>query len=465
MTDDPDLPLHQLRGVKDSPRGPILIAEVGGTIWLARGGPSPMGWRKIGSKKPGRKPNRWRHARPPIDPFLKPASFYEAKRQELRPAMRQVREDAPPDGIDRAAWWAWFHRRAAAIRELLHNWIGFTKLLRWAASFPQDSLEFLQRHGFRDRCWHLLSLHIRVPEGRELFDDFPQLAFALANSWVLRKKPVARPLRSLRRLVRRPRSEILRWLDLPPGDGVLHLLRRLEPEAMTGLLLARFKLALADTDRARWLASLPVPELPPDILGIFAFRQPVSFPILCAIANRAPVTDDPDGQTTDRVYFDILRMCHVHGEDPPEELHRITSKRRLLELHDNLVIQHQEGANPVAASLGWHRPIDPPLPPADFMEPIRDHARLVKEGRDMAHCVASHASGIVYGYLYIYAIHHPAARLTLSIRRDHLDHWHLDQLLGFRNAAAPEAARHDIHTWFAHAPQPAFAFSEDDLPF
>ncbi|MCB1092574.1 MAG: hypothetical protein KDL87_13650, partial [Verrucomicrobiae bacterium] len=97
-------------------------------------------------------------------------------------------------------------------RSLLCRWLVLDRLERWLAQFPEGALDFIHRHGFRERRWHLLNLWIRVPDGRELFDEVPALAMALASGWCFRGRPEPNLFRGLRRLTRRKRTATLAWL-------------------------------------------------------------------------------------------------------------------------------------------------------------------------------------------------------------------------------------------------------------
>lgn len=224
----------------------------------------------------------------------------------------------------------------------------------------QEGTSWLKRSGFKERSWALLSLWTRVPEGRELLADFPQLAWLLANSWLLKKSPVKRPLRSIRSLVKKPRNQMLRWLDLPAGDGVLRLLRRIECKDLTGKMCWRLKRVLNDPGKRRLLFALAQAvegPIHPSALWILSLDATVSLPMLRLVAAKAEVRE-PNRNNQRRfsvadIFGDCVRILAALNH-PPEfcaELGRIGSGRRLWDFHNHLA-EELNRLNP-AHVFGW----------------------------------------------------------------------------------------------------------------
>ncbi|MCB1089844.1 MAG: hypothetical protein KDM63_22580, partial [Verrucomicrobiae bacterium] len=158
-------------------------------------------------------------------------------------------------------------------------------LPHWASRFPDGAMDFVERHSFSTRRWHLINLWLRVPGGRELWDDIPALAWLAASSWLCKAKPVQRPLRSLRTLAKKPRAHLLRWLDLPAGDGTLALLRAVPASLMTPKFAHAFCRVLRDEDKRRAFRNL-LPQPPEfEILRLLAYDFPLSFPVLRLISQ------------------------------------------------------------------------------------------------------------------------------------------------------------------------------------
>lgn len=344
----------------------------------------------------------------------------------------------------------------------------------WAGLFPEGAMEYLERHGFETRRWHLLNLWLRVPGGRELWDDIPALAWLAASSWLCKAKPVQRPFRSLRALVKKPRAHLLRWLDLPSGDGTLALLRSVDPSLMTPKFAHALCRILRDEDKRRAWRNLPRPAGYGE-LAMLAYDNPVSFPILRLI-NLGEEIGNPLRRATARsVYVDCLKtIAAIQGEARwHPALARVRSGERLLAFHDELVrelggfhrwrrIRDHGGVDPFAAGPP---PPPPPIPPAPWMFPIRSWEELYDEGRSMRHCVASYEPDVAEGSYFVYAVLHPDyGRATLGIRRNWLDWedeaWRIEELRGKANRDAPEGLWRLVEDWIRNEPRPVRARRE-----
>lgn len=327
------------------------------------------------------------------------------------------------------------------------------QLPAWAAFFPGGAMDFLERHRFTTRRWHLLNLWLRVPGGRELWDEIPALAWLAASSWLCRRTPVQRPLRSLRALVRKPRSHLLRWLGLPPGKGTLSLLRSLDPALMT----TRFKHLVLEVlrceEKRRAWQNLPKPVGYRE-LSLLAYDEPISFPILRLINEGAEV-DGPDGrrESVDYLFDECVRMIEnlESGFRHNPELARIRSAERLLAFHDELVDLTNELRWDLGEPDWWPcHPIKAPFAPAPWMIPLATREELVNEGLLMRHCVASYGLEVVGGNFYVYALKHPEhGRATLGLRNHGGGAWEIAEIRGKSNEAVSDTLRNLVEEWFA----------------
>jgi len=380
-------------------------------------------------------------------------------------------------------------RRQAMLSDAIAKVRRLRWLQRWLGGFDQEGLEWLKRSGFKERSWALLSLWTRVPEGRELLADFPQLAWLLANSWLLKKSPVKRPLRSIRSLVKKPRNQMLRWLDLPAGDGVLRLLRRIECRDLTGKTCWRLKRVLNDPGKRRLLFALAQAvegPIHPSALWILSLDAQVSLPMLRLVAAKAEVRE-PNRNNQRRfsvadIFGDCVRILTALNRPPAlcAELGRIGSGRRLWDFHNHLVdeLNRQEAENligqtPHHEEVSWTEPIPPPLPPAEWMTAIGTLDALRKEGLEMQHCVAAYAADIVARRIYVYAIQHPQfGRATLAIQLYGANSWDARQLAGAKNQMPEIELSRAVEEWLRSSQHPSKsrAFSEsvmsmEEVPF
>jgi hypothetical protein len=352
-------------------------------------------------------------------------------------------------------------------RALLRRLLKLDRLILWTRCFPRDALEFLERHHFQSRRWHLLNLWLRVPDGRELFDDVPTLAWLAASSWCFKTHAVQRPLRSLRSLVKKPRSHLLRWLDLPDGDGIVRLLRTVRPRDLNPMQAVAICRVLRDEARRRWWRSLPQPA-GADAVHLLAYRMPLTFPLVRAISEGRNVGDVGHEMTVAHVLDDTIRMLHIlERMEQRDVIARIESPERLLEEHNRLAHDFarlraaRDGAGGRPGGLALEKEMPPPLAPTPWMRPITNITDLLREGDEMHHCVASYESGIAARSFYVYAVHHPSGRATLGIRRDDRGRWTLAELRGPYNARVPRALIADVVAWLPLAT----AHHEEEVEF
>jgi hypothetical protein len=337
----------------------------------------------------------------------------------------------------------------------LRRLLRLNKISRWNSHFPPDALRFLETHNFSTRRWHLLNLWIRVPEGRELFDDLPQLAWLLASSWNIKNKPVRKPLRSLRSLVKKPRSAILKWLDLPGGKGTVKLLRRISPSDFSPMIAYWLREALRDDQSRSWLQNMEG-KIDGKMLYLLGRRQPITFPIALSIHRDETAGPGFAALPVSLLYFHIRKMLrHMNREGEIRNLDRYSSRERLREWHDQL--SRELNALPVrqnrTLSRAWEKvgnTMPPPLEPTDSMMPLGTPEALVEEGSFMSHCIATFSIDVARGEYYAYAIDYRGERATVGIY-SRQKKWKLDELRGKHNGRVSHSLENYIKEWIHEA--------------
>lgn len=494
--------LHSVKKIV-SVRGDLLTVRRDNYVWVIRAGPDPRSWRKrINRRGDGIGP--WQQARPPFDELLRcpeafpptaAAAINEFSLQKNRSSRPEAVEGPtatgpfpwacrPKEGerlrrwsrlhpddfhmnfdgriphreIDRLPVGMHFHCGVAVPFSVsneglwhLRSTIRLVRLLRqqlpaWAALFPDGAIDFVERHRFKTRRWHLLNLWLRVPGGRELWDDIPALAWLASSSWLCRIKSVQRPFRSLRALVQKPRACLLEWLDLPPGKGTLSLLRSLDPTQMTPRFKHLVLKVLRCDDKRRAWQNLPSPVGARE-LSILAYDEPVSFPILRLINRGAEVVGRGRRESVEYLVSECLQMIKHLGLEMLYQpaLARINSAVRLLEFHDELVALTNKSSDG-----GWWpaSPIQPPFEPAHWMTPLGTRESLIAEGIVMNHCVASYASHVLQGRYYCYAISLPKyGRATLGLLKAQDGAWRIAEIRGKSNEPVPSSLWDLVYEW------------------
>lgn len=305
---------------------------------------------------------------------------------------------------------------------------------------------------FPDRHFHLLSLIARCPGALDLASNTPALAYALASNWVFHRPGVQRPLRSARTLLRRRQTDILHWLGFPPTRAARNILRKLTFEATTVDRLLYLRSCLFDPRCCKLLSHLP--SIGPGTVRVVSddFLRSALAP--SALDELARSDRGKRGWELAYQLRDTLRVAEMLP-DPPTL--RFPTLQRLFATHDDLVDRFNEGADRWLADResGDLRSFGPPpLPGTDDLVPLDDERKLVEEGQQMKHCIASYASDVETGDAYVYRLLRPQ-RATVLLRRDDGD-WCVAEALGPRNRQISTEAWEVLERWMDQAEELAW---------
>jgi hypothetical protein len=294
-------------------------------------------------------------------------------------------------------------------------------------------------HGFGSGSFPLFRFLMTTPAALDLMDsdDGARLAWCLANAHELSTgMPSRNLLRRARGQVRRRRRDALGFIALPTTSAALHGLARV-PRADLGrdrIADLRRVLSLPELhDRARHLPvwnhalELLTPELHRHVHTSFLYElaaEPVPSRLESSVAHEVRET---------------LAMLAQHGAKPPV----FRSRAHLREVHDDTL----QRLSPL--STWWSPTPFPPSPLAlsdrerAFVQPLVDSGALVREGKQMHHCLGSvpgHHALARLGLFVALTMTKPS-RLTLAFSWSaRLGDWILYDLRGPANQHAPAAA-------------------------
>ena len=302
------------------------------------------------------------------------------------------------------------------------------------ALFPPELTAQVSR--LPERHWPVLSLIARCPGADELFASNPALAFALASSGSLRERPVARPLRSARALLRKPRTAILEWLGFPPAPWAARVLGKIASRALTVRHLRYLRTALRDASVPK--AFLHLPRLDLGTLRVLTdpeLRDLASFTLLAEM--------DGSLLKSMRAAYLLRDAAHMHAA-----LHggRLLPVQRSLDglrrVHDELAAHQNRVGNQAMLALDL-----PPAPVAgtQAIVALATPAEILEEGRAMHHCVFSYVPAVAGGSTYIYRVLEPE-RATLSLVR-HGQTWEVGQVSGHGNRQVAATTWDAIADW------------------
>ena len=410
----------------EAPKNRTVFAPESGKLYLFDptrievriGWPRPQAWRKT-LQSPW-----WSHCRPDI--YL-PAG-------DLRAALE--RASRPPDPSVDHGFADLTPAQQAGLR------IAARARVAWNASIPVEVRGAIAP--FPTRHWHLLSLIARCgPAALDLVGANPALAFALASSWVFRREPVRRPLRSARALLApgRKQRDIQAWLGFPASEPARRLLRKVVHDAIGIPPLLYLREAMGDPVRMKFLAHLPRLNAEAIRIGtdtrLLAHVRP-SFLEEVALAERT--YDRPHAafllEDTVEMY---QQLRPADGPLPP-----VRHLAALAELHDGLV----EDLNRLSPEHGEVTFPPPPVAGTATIVPICSGRELVEEGRLQSNCVASYWDRIaIRHHVYIYRVLAPE-RCTLSLTRVGM-RWVPSELQRACNLPVSEATRRAVAAWLA----------------
>ena len=144
-----------------------------------------------------------------IRPWPDPRAWYRATGRAWMPAMPLIHLEMPGGRANRAAW----------------------------ATVPSEVKDGVLRAHFAGLQWSTLSMLARCPGSLDLVNSIPFLAAMLAVGNRFRPKPVTRPWRSVRALMRQPDGwkrwrQIGRWLGVDDSRAYIRMLRKIHFEPL-----------------------------------------------------------------------------------------------------------------------------------------------------------------------------------------------------------------------------------------
>lgn len=400
--------------------GKIIVFKAR-SVTVIRIWPQPAGWRKTSGSP------EWTHIRPEIEI---PNVDVEQRILKLEtPPIDEYGQYLIPQTLPVRSWFT---------RQEELSW------LRCFAQIPARIRALVSRYN-SERQFHMLSFLARTGDpGVDLTLSNFALAWALANSFVFRVKPVQRPLRSARALLKpgKKQRDILSWLGFPGNEPTRRLLAKIIPPAISVNSLLYLKQSLGDPIRMKALSHLP-PRVNAGALRI------ATDPLLLTFCSPTLLEDvcfrhqeDRHPQTAPLVR-DVVAMLHRLY---PGRGRRVFRRRaELLEFHDDLVGQINHSSRAV---------IDIPFPPPPIpgtadgaITPLETSEDVIEEGRCMHHCVASFQSAVIYRRIYLYRMMLPE-RGTLALRRGK-KRWTVMEFKGPLNAPPSAEAWRCVHKWLA----------------
>ena len=271
------------------------------------------------------------------------------------------------------------------------SWIGVAEMDCFKELIPQDVIQAVLGAHLHDHQWEALQLIARVPGARELMAEIPLLAAALSCSHKLKPRPVQRPLRSARALLRngpgmKTWRRISAWLGFPGSRSFVQTLRRV-------VIAHDWPWALEQVQRLRSLWAIPAArkrirhckQLDQNSIDLVFFARTFGVldrvhPNLIEGAFNAGVTTTAPGCLRDVAEsWPVVR--------PGRQLPLLRTVEELEDLREDL---RQEIEARFLVAEVREEPSDfppPPLPPTPQIRPLDSAAALNDESARMMNCL------------------------------------------------------------------------------
>jgi len=289
----------------------------------------------------------------------------------------------------------------------------------------------------------------RLPTFPQLLKTDPQLAWAAAIEW--------QQSRGLAQIVERsqPRGALalaaaLEYTEQRIGRKVL---RRLSLKALREHHLLALHAVLGNYDFAHRLLNLRI-AIHPNCIALFHRVQVLpSAPLLRSI-NEELLRPDTDrlrpGQMLEANFENSARMLQHLGE-PRNRLARLTSARRLRDLHRHL-FEEIHGPEREGEDDLWPNPeaftVAAPFPSPVWLKPVRTLDSLVEVADRFRNCALNYSGKVKHGdyYFFVMTASDIEAEALVGFRRE-MDGWVLDQFEGHSSQPPHPLLDKRLHHW------------------
>lgn len=313
----------------------------------------------------------------------------------------------------------------------------------WRQTIPQKVLDAVINLPSL-RCT-LVELAVNKPKIRDLLISNPVLLWRLLDANILSTEVT--PHREI--LLNQKQRDLCKLLGLDGTKQQVNLLKIATQRQLSRDQLLTYIELIRDTEARQFFSHQK--SVTPEIINVLKNN---SWLVSCKARELIPELCSPEWR---RTFDDVLRML-----EDISPLRLCTSTRALQRLHDRLVedLNERRGTKLIRDKDGQPKPLpDPPLQSNHSIQPITRQMDLIKEGREMKHCIASHLFNVVSGDYAVYRMVEPE-RLTIEILVTQWGQCFIKEVRGKGNKLPSAEAMQIIEQWF-HQNQPE---SKDGLP-
>lgn len=325
---------------------------------------------------------------------------------------------------------------------------------------------------FGSHQWALMVLVRNEPWAKDLAVGNPTLAYALANSHLLRGSPPEAAAVQARWYCHKKQRDLLEWLGFPGTEPIARLLRKIPPGAVSPSVLHRLKFVLKTEPRTVKLLA-PLPTINGAILEVATI--PKYCDLLTPSLLREMAAKPPKVSVADRIHSGLVVLEQIAAHRAPKpfaNLKQVLRFREDAEKEIQAFLLHREQARQEAARRAEQERLrrweearlrskkeaelrrlpfpPPPLHGTPDILPLTSRELLELEGREQNNCVAVHDMYVRRGGYYVYQVLAPE-RATLSIYRGRNGCWQRLELRVKNNKDAKTATAEAVDRWLAQA--------------
>jgi hypothetical protein len=307
---------------------------------------------------------------------------------------------------------------------------------------------------FQSHQFNMIDLLSKEQAALDLAASNPALFYCTGNNDQFRKLLAPSPAEAARKQICRRQKQILAWLEFPSSESMVRILRKVLPEAVTPHDLRVLRQAIqSDPEVARRIPHLPA--INSSVLGLVGNLKLFAAASPRLLTRVAEAEEERTSSRTADLLVDslyMLRNAGIRWKAP-----RFDSIQAVREFHDRVAVEWQRiltappperRPQPAKKRAAPQRKFpQPPIPGTEDILPLASEQALRAEGKIQANCVASYASKVRNGALYIYRVLRPE-RATLSITLGPDGCWHRGELELYKNRGiASNATRHAVDEW------------------
>lgn len=320
--------------------------------------------------------------------------------------------------------------------------------------------------------WALMVLVRNEPWAKDLAVGNPTLAYALANSHLLRGSSPEAAAVQARWYCHKKQRDLLEWLGFPGTEPVARLLRKIPPGAVSPSVLHRLKYVLKAEPRTVKLLA-PLPTINGAILELATI--PKYLDLLTPSLLREMAAKPPKVSVADRIHSGLVVLEQIAAHRAPKpfaNLKQVLRFREDAEKEIQAFLLHREQARQEEARRAEQERLrrweearlrskreaelrrlpfpPPPLHGTPDILPLTSKELLEMEGREQNNCAAEHDMFVRRGGYYVYQVLAPE-RATLSIYRGRDRRWRRLELRVKNNKNAKPSTEKAVDRWLEQA--------------